>query len=184
MRRVKKGDIVGRKSYGKDILFTVEKIIERKNEKPVALLKGLIIRIEADALLDDLVIMEMKQIESNMRSLEDRLENKIKKCAKNPKECSKIFLVRSLLKQEDRGEENGKILHLDGDKRYSDKSAKYYKKLNLNAIVRNIPENRQEYVVYDLLNRYQPDILVITGHGVIILYQKKQMKYYEKLFTN
>ena len=49
MGKVKKGDIVGRKSYGKDILFTVEKIIKKKNERPVAILKGLIIRIEADA---------------------------------------------------------------------------------------------------------------------------------------
>ncbi|MBO5479326.1 MAG: hypothetical protein J6A04_06555 [Clostridia bacterium] len=159
MRKIKKGDIVGRKSYGKDILFVVEKIIYRRNDKPVAILKGLIMRIEADADLDDLVIIEAKQIENNMRSLENRIEDKIKKCAKNSKP---IFGRR--LKQEDRGEENGKILHLDGDKRYSDKSAKYYKKLNLNAIVRNIPENRQEYVVFDLLNRYQPDILVITGH--------------------
>ena len=68
------------------------------------------------------------------------------------------------MRRETRGEENGIILHLDGDKRYSDKSVKCYKQLNLNAIVRNVPENKQEYVVYDLLNRYKPDVLVITGH--------------------
>lgn len=186
MRKVKKGDIVGRKSYGKDILFTVEKIIDRKNEKPVAILKGLILRIEADALLDDLVIMETQQIENNMRNLENRLEDKIKKCAKNSKECPKILFGRSILKRENRGEENGKILHLDGDKRYSDKSAKYYRKLNLNAIVRNVSENRQEYVVYDLLNRYQPDVLVITGHDGMIkngtgyndIYNYRNSKYF------
>lgn len=164
MRKVKKGDVVGRKSYGNDILFTVEKIINRKNDKQVAILKGLIIRIEADAELDDLIIIESNQIQNNMRSLEDRLERKIKKCEEKGNSDTKLTLVRSILKREDRGEENGKILHLDGDKRYSEKSARYYKKLNLNAMVRNVPENRQEYVVYDLLNRYQPDILVITGH--------------------
>ena len=186
MRKVKKGDIVGRKSYGKDILFTVEKIINRKNDKPVAILKGLIIRIEADAELDDLIIMESNQIQNNMRSLENRLENKIKKNTKEENTLSKITLVRSMLKREDRGEENGKILHLDGDKRYSEKSARYYKKLNLNAIVRNVPENRQEYVVYDLLNRYQPDILVITGHDGMIkngtgyndIYNYRNSKYF------
>lgn len=57
MGKIKKGDIVGRKSYGKDILFKVEKILKRKNEEPIAILKGLIIRIEADATLDDLVVM-------------------------------------------------------------------------------------------------------------------------------
>ena len=186
MRKVKQGDIVGRKSYGKDILFTVEKIINRKNDNPVAILKGLIIRIEADAELDDLIIMETNQIQNNMRSLEDRLERKIKKCEKKGNTDSKLTLVRSILKREDRGEENGKILHLDGDKRYSEKSARYYKKLNLNAIVRNVAENRQEYVVYDLLNRYQPDILVITGHDGMIkngtgyndIYNYRNSKYF------
>lgn len=163
MKKIKKGDVVGRKSYGKDILFTVENIIQRKNEQPIAILKGLIIRIEADALLDDLVIMEEKQIQTNMRSLEEKLADKMKQYEMIPKQHSKIF-GRSFLKKENRGEEDGKILHLDGDKRYSDKSVKCYKKLGLNAIVRNIPENRQEYVVFDLLNRYNPDVLVITGH--------------------
>lgn len=186
MRKIKKGDVVGRKSYRKDILFTVEKIIHRENKKPVAILKGLIIRIEADALLDDLVIIEANQIEKNMRSLENRLEDKIKRCMKNSKVVEKSFLGRSILKREDRGEENGKILHLDGDKRYSDKSARYYKKLDLDAIVRNVPENRQEYVVFDLLNRYNPDILVITGHDGMIkngtgyndIYNYRNSKYF------
>lgn len=186
MGKVKKGDIVGRKSYGKDILFTVEKIIKKKNEKPVAILKGLIIRIEADALLDDLVIIESKQVEGHMRSLEEKLEEKIEKCSKNLKQNQNTFFKRSFLKRETRSEENGKILHLDGDKRYTDKSAKYYKKINLNAVVRNVPENKQEYVVYDLLNRYNPDVLVITGHDGMIkngtgyndIYNYRNSKYF------
>ena len=63
---------------------------------------------------------------------------------------------------------NGTILHLDGDKRYSEKSIKYYKKLGLNAIVRNIPEYKQPKVVKQLLGKYNPDILVITGHDAMI----------------
>ena len=56
----------------------------------------------------------------------------------------------------------GKILHLDGDKKYSIKSYRYYKKMGLNAIVKNISERKQPKVVYRLLEYYQPDILVIT----------------------
>ena len=56
----------------------------------------------------------------------------------------------------------GRILHLDGDKKYSEKSVMYYKKMGLNATVRNIPENKQSKVVYRLLQIYNPDILVIT----------------------
>lgn len=58
----------------------------------------------------------------------------------------------------------GKILHLDGDRKYSEKSLKYYQKMGLNAIVKNIPENKQPKIVYNLLKLYHPDILVITGH--------------------
>ena len=34
----------------------------------------------------------------------------------------------------------------------------YYKKMGLNAMVRNIPENKQAKVVYKLLQIYNPDI--------------------------
>lgn len=182
MYKIKKGDIVGRISYGKDILFTVERIIKKANGKQVAILKGIILRIEADADIDDLVLMEKQQVETNMRSLETKIEEKIKRTAK--KHVNKIgkrkFLGRSI------EEENGKILHLDGDKKYSDKSMRYYRKLGLNAIVRNVAENRQEYVVMDLLNRYNPDILVITGHDGMIkngtgyndIYNYRNSKYF------
>ena len=49
LERIKKGDIVGRKSYHKDILFIVERIIRTKSKKEIALLKGLNIRIQADS---------------------------------------------------------------------------------------------------------------------------------------
>lgn len=162
MYKIKKGDIVGRISYGKDILFTVENIIKHANGKKVAILKGIILRIEADADVEDLELVEKQKIQNKMRNLEDRLEDKIKRSEKiyksNKKVEKRVFFAR--------GEENlnGNILHLDGDKRYTEKSIKYYKKLGLNAIVRNVPENKQEYVVVDFLNKYSPDILVITGH--------------------
>lgn len=72
------------------------------------------------------------------------------------------------------GIKTGRILHLDGDRRYSDKSAKYYKKMGLNAIVKNIPENKQSNVVRQLLKKYNPDILVITGHDAML---KKGINY-------
>lgn len=65
-------------------------------------------------------------------------------------------------------ERTGIILHLDGDKRYAEKSAKYYKKLGLHAIVKNISESKQPEVIKSLLSKYQPDIVVITGHDKMI----------------
>ena len=62
----------------------------------------------------------------------------------------------------------GKILHLDGDKKYSEKSYRYYKHLGLQAIVKNIPENQQYTMVTGLLTKYKPDILIVTGHDGMI----------------
>ena len=45
MKKIKKGDMVGRKSYGKDIIFIVDRIIKTK-DKEIAILKGLTIRIK------------------------------------------------------------------------------------------------------------------------------------------
>ena len=49
-----------------------------------------------------------------------------------------------------------------------EKSYKYYKKLGLNAIVKYVPEEKQEYVIKDIISKYEPDILVITGHDGMI----------------
>lgn len=180
MNKIKKDDIVGRISYGKDILFKVENIINTNKGNKIAILKGIIIRIEADAYLEDLEIMEKEQIDNNMRNLEIKLESKIKgNIVYKQKEKRRFF-------EKSKNEKNGKILHLDGDKRYADKSVQYYNKLGLEAIVRNVPENKQEYVITDLLNRYNPDILVITGHDGMIkngtgyndIYNYRNSKYF------
>ena len=55
MNKIKKGDIVARKSHGKDILFVVKNILYTKKEK-IAILKGLVDRIEADSNIKDLEI--------------------------------------------------------------------------------------------------------------------------------
>ena len=41
MYKIKKGDVVGRISYGKDILFTVERIVKQTSGKKIAILNAL-----------------------------------------------------------------------------------------------------------------------------------------------
>ena len=58
--------------------------------------------------------------------------------------------------------------------------------MKLNATIKYIPENKQPKVVYELLNYYKPDILVITGHDGMIkrnsnysdLYNYRNSKYF------
>lgn len=150
MREIKKGDAVTRNSYGNDIVFSVKRIIKLANKKEIAILKGVDVRVEADAPIEDLQIVSKEEQEKREKELEERIINKIE---------------RERVKRENRRKEivhTGRILHLDGDKKYSEKSMMYYRKMGLNAIVKNIPENRQPKAVHRLLQIYNPDILVIT----------------------
>ena len=151
--RIRKGDIVARKSYGKDIIFIVDRLIKLKNGETFALLKGATIRIEADAYIEDLEKVDVCKLANSEKQSEEILLKRIKK---NRSEYRNYEI------------KTGKILHLDGDKRYSQKSANYYRKMGLNAIVKNIPENKQPFMVRQLLERYKPDILIITGHDAML----------------
>lgn len=53
---IKQGDIVGRKSYQSDILFQVKEFFKGEGGREFALLKGLDLRLIADAPLEDLEI--------------------------------------------------------------------------------------------------------------------------------
>jgi len=161
MNKIKKGDMVARKSYGKDIIFTVKNIINTKKEK-IAILKGIGDRIEADSRIEDLELIDKEIVNKRIQAIEDKMNRKIK-IAKETRGLEDYKI--GILSPSNRNKEKiitGKILHLDGDKKYTQKSYYYYKKLGLDAIVRNIPEYRQPKVVYSLLKAYNPDILVVT----------------------
>ena len=150
MNKIKKGSSVVRKAGNKDIIFVVEKIILEKRKK-IAILKGLCIRIIEKVPISELELVDRgyvnKYIEERNKILEKRIYSR-KNSYNNMK--------------------TGKIVHLDGDKRYMEKSYKYYKKLGLNAVVKFVPEEKQEYIIKDLISRYKPDIVVITGHDGMI----------------
>ena len=158
MNSIKRGTFVYRKSQSKDVIFTVEKVINTKEKKTV-LLKGVLERALIESSIEDLVIADRKIIKEKLNYLDARINNRIEK--------SYYKNYQYNLSNNNRIQEKiitGKILHLDGDKKYSQKSYNYYKKVGLNAIIKNIPEFKQPKVVYNLLKIYKPDILIITGH--------------------
>ena len=152
MKKIKNGDIVGRKSYNKDIIFIV---VDSTNKQNV-ILKGIFERIIADSNISDLELISKETLE-NKRAIRE-------------------LKIQSIENRIDNEAISGKILHLDGDKKYSEKSLKYYKKMGMRAVVKNISENRQPKIVYNLLKQYKPDILVITGHDSMI---RKERGYYD-----
>lgn len=138
---MKVGSIVSRVSYGNDITFVILSI-----NGNVANLKGTDIRLYADAPLDDLVLSERND---DYRPDTDLLTF----------DRDEYFYLP------------GKILHIDGDEDYLNKSLKFYKECGVLATGRLIKENDLPSKIKKILLETKPDILVITGHDA----------YYEKL---
>ncbi|HHY03670.1 MAG TPA: sporulation peptidase YabG [Thermoanaerobacterales bacterium] len=163
MAKVKIGDVVARISYNKDIFF---KIIDIKEELRLAVLKGLNVRVIADAPIDDLVIPSPAEIRSYKRDY-----------IKNSNEClERIFYRRELEKQKrflrrvnDSGGNSsfdvpGVVLHVDGDEEYLNLCITTYKQLDIQAYGICLAERDQPKKMHKLLVEHNPDILVITGH--------------------
>lgn len=105
MKKIKKGDIVGRLSYEKDIIFVVDRIIKLKNNTQIAILKGLTMRIKADSYIEDLEPIDKRIVKYSERNIEERFLAHLSKYTKRLRKTHNY----------------GKVLHLDGDSRYSRK---------------------------------------------------------------
>ena len=103
MREIKKGDIVSRDSYGNDIIFSVKRIIKLTNKMEIAILKGIDVRVEADAPIEDLKIVSKEEQGVREKLLEEKIMKRIEK-EKIQKENRRKEVVYT-----------GRILHLDGE---------------------------------------------------------------------
>ena len=165
---MKIGDIVARKSYNKDIVFKITDITLDENGRKIAILKGVAFRIIADAYLDDLELMKLPDIREVL--MDKNVEN---------------VLYRSLRKAKERDKKNmrgipklvqstadvygipGKVLQIDGDKEYLKICLDVYSQLGIPAVGVAIPEANQYKEIKNLLEKHNPDILVITGHDAL-----------------
>lgn len=156
------GERVTRKSYGHDLLFRIAGISEG-----VAILHGEEVRLEADAPLADLHLVEERDLKKRKRAFRTKEETSYK-----------LFRQDYQLMREKRnyGADTGyehhtrsfqlpiKVLHIDGDSEYLQKCLALYKKLGLEAVGVHMNEKEMPERIAEHLKRYQPDCLVITGH--------------------
>ena len=149
---MKIGDLVTRESYNNDIVFRIIDI-----EQDIYYLKGINVRLYADSYKEDLISYNNLDIE-NEQPFQERLKtNKIDR-------DSEYFYLP------------GKILHIDGDSEYLKRCLEYYESLNIAAIGFTKKDDELKDVIYDLLDEYQPNILVITGHDA---YYKKKGSFHD-----
>ena len=149
------GDYVVRISYNRDVMFRITYILPNQ----VAKLKGVSYRIIADAPLSDLEIVEgmryTSQEDSIMSTIDSTVEGILKKREEVQKGKNGTF------------QKVGTVLHMDGDAFYLQLCLKYYKKLNIPAIGEHVSEAEQPKKVKYFIEKYSPDILVLTGHDAL-----------------
>ena len=144
------GDLVTRISYKHDILFRIVDI-----NPEVVFLKGVDVRLFADAPVKDL----MKSSVTSNSDLDIIKEN-----------VSKMRLDRSTYFYIP-----GSVLHIDGDNEYLDRCMNFYKEMNIKANGICLNEIDMPSKIVSLLEEYNPDIIVVTGHDAF--YSRKANEY-------
>ena len=142
---LKIGDLVSRNSHNNDIVF---KIISINGN--VVSLQGVNVRLIADADINDLVIT------TNNENDKDIIERSVKELSFDR---DNYFYLP------------GKILHIDGDEDYLDRSMNFYESMGIKANGLCLKEKDIFLKINDLIKNYRPDIVVITGHDAY--YNKK-----------
>lgn len=143
---IKVGDCVTRKSYNNDIAF---RVVDIKGDN--YFLYGVCIRLSADSPLHDLVLCD------------DVLDDD---------EFAMTFNQYKTLDRHEYFYLPGKVLHIDGDKDFLEKCMSFYKKNRIKAYGIYSLESELPDHMYEYLEKYNPDILVITGHDS--LYKRKR----------
>ena len=147
----KLGDYVTRQSYNNDLVFQIIDI-----DDDIAYLRGVDVRLYADSELDDLNKVSVKK-ETDRIDIE-KVENLISL------DRNEYFYLP------------GKIVQFDSDKFYLDRCINFYKDMHLEAYGIKVKESEIEDVITDTLEKYKPDIVVITGHDFLKKHAKDKSK--------
>jgi len=147
------GDIVARKSHNLDTMFKIESI-----DDDLAQLKGVFFRFNADAPVTDLASVSSSDVRAA------RIDEEEKIAVMKPPEA--LAGMRNLHKDND-FYISGRILHVDGDDDYLERSAKLYEHANVYATTIFVKEPLMPDRVPELVKQLRPNIVVITGHDAI-----------------
>ena len=168
---LKVGDMVVRNSYGEDILFTVAGYRYNKG-KMIYRIKGKCVRIEADAYEDDLIPVGKVRASQFTKYYDDILKNiKQKIKTEHKSNNNNMRSDGSILKRP------GRVLHLDSDIEYLKQCKDFYNEFYIDVVGVETKEEEQPRIVKDLLVKYKPDILVITGHDAMKKDAEDRMDY-------
>ncbi|MGZ7445720.1 sporulation peptidase YabG [Paenibacillus sp. TH7-28] len=162
------GDLVVRKSYGGDVTFRVASIARSE-----AIIKGTEFRLLADAPLSDLIRIDRDAPGETTQRARIKATESLKRLAEDRKQLAERNRMTIGGEWYSLGEPAyfevpGKVLHLDGDQRYLQKSLSLYEKLRVPAQGYYVSESQMANALYRLLPTVRPDIVVLTGHDGVL----------------
>ncbi|NUU59549.1 sporulation peptidase YabG [Paenibacillus agri] len=166
------GDLVVRKSYGGDVTFRVERIVQTG-----AVIKGTEFRLLADSPLDDLVQVPPTRITELGQRAQIKAKESLTQLHKDRQDQTQRSgnstggLWNQSSAEAAYFEVPGKVLHLDGDASYLNKSLSLYEQLRIPAEGHHVHEASMADTLHRLLPRVRPDIVVITGHDGVLRQQ-------------
>ena len=173
-KKVRVGDLVLRTSHGRDVLFQIEEIVQQGGKR-VALLKGVDLRLCADAPLEDLYIPTAQEVSNHRKPYTKRSTELLRGITHRRKDTVELFLSRAKITYKKTEcaplevfELPGTVLHLDGDKEYLDLCMSTYRQLGIRANGFYVPEAEQADRVKRYLMEFTPDILILTGHDGLL----------------
>lgn len=157
------GDVVARLSHQQDVYFHVYKIqgnnFKGKGSNAV-ILKGLNLRLLADAPISDLVLKSPVEVANYEREDHKMIYKKLHKLTSQRKV--------ELDDQKEFFEIPGRVLQLDGDQEYLQQCIKTYRQMGIEAKGICKSEIEQPRVIRKILQENPTDILVLTGHDGLI----------------
>ncbi|HBS58443.1 MAG TPA: sporulation peptidase YabG [Firmicutes bacterium] len=172
MGNCKAGDIVVRKKYGGDVMFRIVDISQEEDGTELALLKGLFLRLMADAPLGDLCLVNQHEV--NIQRIktdvihQDHVNAVLRRRGKRERSGWRSEPAEKKEKRLPFYDLPGRVLHVDGDQEYLELCVKTYQQMNMPVVGKLIPETQQPDVICDLISEHRPDILVLTGHDSLV----------------
>lgn len=170
MSNIAVGDLVIRKSHGGDIVFKVTGMAMDDGGREQYTLKGLHLRLLADAPPEDLERADAEMLKQEILRNESMHNDSLRRVMqRRSQETEQRELTRAEpAKKFAFFDVPGRVLHIDGDEDYLKMCLKTYSQLNIEAEGRFIEEEKQPDSLLALLKEYRPDILVVTGHDALI----------------
>ncbi|AIQ10621.1 sporulation peptidase YabG [Paenibacillus durus] len=163
------GDLVVRRSYGGDVTFRVEHIVLNQ-----AIIKGTEFRLLADSPLSDLVQVPAEAMTERGQRARIKAAESLTELRKDRQEQIRFGALspagtwEQAAKEASYFELPGKVLHLDGDPAYLNKSLSLYEQLRIPSEGHHVREAEMASVLYRLLPRVRPNIVVLTGHDGVL----------------